>query len=675
MSAAPTGAGTGARGSREGRRRPLPALLALAACALILGATAEERVFSGTTDQQLMLQTAVAIAEFGEVGIPRGGAWVLPRPGGDGVAVYGLGLPAAESLPALLAGTVEARLGPASSQTLFVALQCAFVLGAAAAAGRLALALGASGSGAALAIAATALGSPLWAYPSAGYSEPLQALLLAGALAAALEGRAGRAAPAAAGLLAGLAVLVKSANLALVPFLLLPLVPEGPRGPGGASSRPRRLLAAAAGLSAPIAAWLVLEVVRFGRPFASYGGEGFRHPLADGAWRLLVSPGKGLLLYFPVALLAFALLPRLLRARESREASVEAVGAVGTVGTVAATGVFAVLLVTAGAWWAWDGTVGWGPRLLVPAVPLLAAVAAAGAARTGNVALALLVACGAGVNALGVFLPESAATAYVASMSPAVVPPRDAPRFPPHVLQRAPDGVVRVPRNLVASTDPAISPLRVHAHLLGCRLGGASPREVDACLLAPPWLSARPELGPALEPLPAMLRRPFAWPFLGSALGAGDRSSYRTAWLDAAVAQVFRKVESGSRSEAERALPLSARLFAASPSGLSAVARADALRAAGRRDELARFLADLSRTAPRLAATPGLVAVRALLARDEGDDGTARALLASLDERAPRPRFKELLAAPPRTWPPSVRLLGAGEGRGREPAPAPAPGR
>ena len=56
----------------------------------------------------------------------------------------------------------------------------------------------------------------------------------------------------------------------------------------------------------PAAVWLWFELDRFGRPLASYGGEGFTHPFIDGAWRLLIGPNRGLLLYFPALALAVA---------------------------------------------------------------------------------------------------------------------------------------------------------------------------------------------------------------------------------------------------------------------------------------------------------------------------------------------------------------------------------
>ena len=70
--------------------------------------------------------------------------------------------------------------------------------------------------------------------------------------------------------------------------------------------RPGTLGAVLSGFLPVAAVWLYFEISRFGHPLAGYAGEGFTHPFVDGAWRLLVGPNKGLLLYFPAAFVAVA---------------------------------------------------------------------------------------------------------------------------------------------------------------------------------------------------------------------------------------------------------------------------------------------------------------------------------------------------------------------------------
>ena len=65
------------------------------------------------------------------------------------------------------------------------------------------------------------------------------------------------------------AVLAKSSLLVVAPAALLPLLVRSPH-----SSRTRAAAYALAGFMPGAVLWLVLDLVRFGRPFASYPGEG-----------------------------------------------------------------------------------------------------------------------------------------------------------------------------------------------------------------------------------------------------------------------------------------------------------------------------------------------------------------------------------------------------------------
>lgn len=128
--------------------------LSVVAAFVLLAGTAEERTF----------------------GTAHGQTFSIPRPGGDAVSPYGMGLPLLEVPFALAAGPWEARFGARTSQTLFVLLQVLLVTAAAAGAGLLARTLGAGAFGQGLAVFGTALGSPLWPYTECGFTEPLQAV-------------------------------------------------------------------------------------------------------------------------------------------------------------------------------------------------------------------------------------------------------------------------------------------------------------------------------------------------------------------------------------------------------------------------------------------------------------------------------------------------------------------
>jgi hypothetical protein len=160
----------------------------------------------------------------------------------------------------------------------------------------------------------------------------------------------------------GLAVATRSFNLAVVPVFALYLLVSWWRE--GHSLKLGGKLALAWGL--PLAGWLGLILwwnwARFGTPFETgYGGElqNFDTPLLKGLYGQLFSPGKSLFLYNPVLLLAIAGWPFLWRSRLRRETAL-----VGL-----AVSVIYILIYSM--WHDWQGGGVWGPRFLVPILPLL----------------------------------------------------------------------------------------------------------------------------------------------------------------------------------------------------------------------------------------------------------------------------------------------------------------
>ena len=178
------------------------------------------------------------------------------------------------------------------------------VLAAVCVAARIARDLGSGASGARAALLLATVASPFGVYAAMELSEPLQGLAITAAFAFALRAATVTALARVrgpsflAGVCVGVAVLTKSSLAAVAPLALTPFL-RVERG-----RVPAIALAFTAGLAPVAAVWLYFEVARFGRPFAGYAGEGFTHPFLDGAWRLLVGPNKGLLLYFPAAAVA-----------------------------------------------------------------------------------------------------------------------------------------------------------------------------------------------------------------------------------------------------------------------------------------------------------------------------------------------------------------------------------
>jgi hypothetical protein len=620
------------------RRRPLLAALLLAAAAL--AATADERVFGLLTDGQMITRTAFSIVDLRELGIARGHRVGVPRAQGDAVTRYGMLPSLVETLPMLGAEPLERSSGPGASQTLFVLEQIVFLLGAAFAAALLARAWGGTDRDGARALLACALASPLVAYAGSDFSEPLQAALVAAvflfaSLAAAGTAPARRAAllSCAAGAAAGLALLAKSFFVVLLPFVLAILLASGER-----AGRFRRALWALAGFVLPAAVWLVFEIVRFGRPLASYRGERFSNPPLDGLWRLTVGLNKGLLVYFPLVILSVAGAALLMR--KARPLA------------LAVSGFAALLLVATAAWWAWDGTAGWGPRLLLPMIPLLAALA--GISVSPPALFWTLFGAGVLVNALGVFTPDALTTWYLTVLPKRAMTEAEAARYPDFAYERGGDGVARLYPIHDVARHAAFSPIRLSAWLLHTRLAA---RDVKSALASPPWDASVPGREVAVPPEIAIPRSALVfltakprWPHLGMSLTRGkEELDTALAYVDSLYDQALRAQDMGRW---DRAAEFGERLYRLVPGPQTAVALVEGFRLAGRREALADWL----RTIPRAhAASPEFGLALALYQRDLGDEAKARAIASRVAAASHDPRFARLAEQPLSAWPARLR--------------------
>jgi hypothetical protein len=618
-----------------------PVLFALGIAALVITFTTDERVFGLVTDGQIMTRTAYAMSALGEIGIARGHPVNIARPAGDTVTRYGMG-PSLVRVPATaLAGPFENAFGPGSSQTFFVLEQVLLVLLAAAAAGALARAVGVDAAGTRRAILAAAIASPLWAYAGSDWSEPLQAACVGGAFAFAAaapgaEHSGGRAA-LLAGVAAGLALLSKSIFIVLLPCVLVALWFGSE-----ASVRWRRSGAALAGWLPLAALWLVFEIARFGRPFASYAGEHFSNPVLDGLWRLTVGPNKGLFFYFPLALLAVPGLVRLARQRRALACAV--------------SGFSLFLLVTTAAWWSWDGTSGWGPRLLVPLVPLLAGLAAVGAAAMPSLVFRVLFGIGICVNALGALQPDGALAWYYAILKPRPLSLAERSAFPAFAYEADPasSGVALIPIH-EAARHAGLSPLKVNAWLLKTRLAGG---DVSAALAHPPWRTDVPGQEVAALPgrvIPAsalvFLTSPFRWPHLGMSLTRRpDQPDTVLAFIDCLYDQALRAQD---MSRADRAIEFAEELYRRVPSPQTVTAVAEAYRLAGRRETFLDFVRSLPQAQ---RSSPDFGIVLALAARDSGNEMLAREILGQVLRAGARPEYARLASTPLAEWPATLRL-------------------
>src|ERR1019366_10691290 len=92
---------------------------------------------------------------------------------------------------------------------------------------------------------------------------------------------------------------------------------------------------------------------------------------------------------------------------------------------LALSGFSLFVLVTTAAWWSWDGTSGWGPRLLVPLVPLLAGLAVLGSQAMPSLVFRVLFGIGVLVNVVGAVQPHRALGWDYATLKPRAPSPAE----------------------------------------------------------------------------------------------------------------------------------------------------------------------------------------------------------------------------------------------------------
>ena len=590
----------------EAPRRGRVAAWTLVAAAALLLLTIDDRHVGSVADARQMIWTAVAINETGEIAQARGRDFTFARPEGDAVSRYGMGMSLAQLPAAWLAPRIEGRLGPGSSQPLFLLAPLFFTLLAAYASGRIAEKLGGGPAAVVAAILLASVASPLGSYAAMGFSEPMQAAALAVTLWMALEGRGGTAGGAA-----GIALLTKSANLVVAPLLLLPLV------------RRRIWVAPAVSFALIAAVWLAFEIVRFGAPLANYPNEGFTNPVWDGTWRLLASPTKGLFLFFPAAIVAIL-------SRGERPTKYAALAA------------SAVLLLLAAAYWGWHGNEGWGPRLILPCIPLLAPLAAVQLERWGRAATIGVVAICFLINLPPLVQHPTPIATYVTNLEWPRVGPADLHGIPAY----ARDGN-RVSPDLVLAKVPAANPWSVHAWF--SRATWSSPEEAARILQNPPWLSARPDLRPRYEITPSLARyltREPRWSFWGRGFAPHeDDVAYRAIYLEGLEDQVIRLQQARRAAES---LALARKLYEFRPSGEAVALVLESYRLL-RDDGAARSFLTSQPLDFRLE--PKINVVLALFERDAGNEASARAFLTNAAPQFPGAPIQQAVEQPLARWP------------------------
>jgi hypothetical protein len=638
------GARLAARPQSDRHLPPIPQrdrvlLLSVLFVLLFLAAVGDDRHVGLVADGRQMIRTAVAIALTGEIGQARGRDFTFEREDGDAVSRFGMATSLLQVPASWIAGRVEPSLGQGSSQALFLLVPWMCVGVAAAGAGAVTRSLGGTRLQVCSSVLLASVASPLGSYALLEFSEPVQAAALALALATALRAAQGHVSrhtlEIGAGFAAGIAVLAKSSLIVAAPATLLPLIDVRDR------ARMRgALLRAFAGAAGPLAMWVAFEIVRFGRLFGGYPDDRFTQPWLDGFWRLLIGPNRGLFLFWP-ALLLFVWTGMAWRRQR--------LSTPGARAWLAAALAFAAQLAVAAGYWGWHGMEGWGPRLILAGVPLLAAFAALAPAPR-SVLIAFVVACLV-VNIPPLVQHPTPVATYVMNLKWPEISDSEAARYPFYATSRSAAGRPTVVPFAVLEREPAANPW--HVYLWFWRISTLPDDELAKRLTEPPWRHARPDLAPAAEWPPQVARQVAPPPrlgFLGRSLTATG-GPYATLYADALLDQVVRANQQG---RIDRALELSEVRMRLHPDGEAAAWRLETLRRAGRAVEaeaLLRSLPEATRVYPMINV------VLALFDRDTGEERRARALLASVADSFPGTPLREALIAPLGAWPSTLDAL------------------
>ncbi len=303
-------------------------------------------------------------------------------------------------------------------------------------------------------------GTYLWTYAADSYIEPWAAASLAASGAALLSGSDRPPARAAFAVAAGsvLAFWLRPVAWVTAPVILLAALMAWKGRPDGL----RRGLWLLGWLALGLAVIGIVNRVRHGSAMDfGHGISGpfpFVHSAFLGLVRYTILPGRGVLFYAPVVLLALAMAPRL--AWPAR---------------ILCFGVPFLLLLVAPRWFVWHGGSCWGPRFLLPALPLLVAPSVLAPRRLAMALLAL----GAIVNLPGVLVASGAYQSYVERLVP-----------PPGAVW-SPAGGDRV------SEVPLLTPLYGHVWLLA---NSVAPDRLPA-----PWIRRGARETSAPPSLPSML--------------------------------------------------------------------------------------------------------------------------------------------------------------------------
>jgi hypothetical protein len=201
------------------------------------------------------------------------------------------------------------------------------------------------------------LGAGMLPFASTGFAEVALALaIVVGMIGLSATSRQWNWGPVVVGAAVGAAIVTRDDSIVLI----APWLVGGALLVGAAGRRTILIVRMFLGGLPFLALWAWYNAVRYGLPW-KVGYDGvvrFNHSFLAGLYGLLASPGKGLILYAPVVVVGICgLVPAWRRDR--------------TITVVAALLIISRIVFFA-PYWGWYGGGGFGPRYVLPAVPVLA---------------------------------------------------------------------------------------------------------------------------------------------------------------------------------------------------------------------------------------------------------------------------------------------------------------